>query len=493
MKAEKVHAAAAASATAALQAEESVIGACLLHPEVLPSVVKRVSVRDLTHPALSAIYEAMVECERAGRPIDPLTVAEQMRALETFDKLRAFKGTDYFIELQSKVFSVDNIEYHARMIADAALRRRLRKRLSEAIEATHTDKDVDELVERVQRIADDERPGSTDDALPALASVAAQIDWAQPLPPAVPTGIADLDKSIGGGLHAEGAYALVGPTGRGKTGLALQVSRAVAAHQPVLYFTSELSRRQILARAAAPILARPWSRLYGLPPDEAHIITVALEGLRLRTVEVRRETVLADVIARVSDADGAEPFVVVDYLQHAARRLVPDDLRLATAALMDQLTEWARASRSAALILSATARGFHLGNENRTATDFVISGKESGDVEYDAAGVFFLDCAPCPPGGTSSARLHVAKSRFQGTGATVGLRFDGALGCFAPDPEGALTEDQRDVFDAIRAGASSAEEVAKVLHKRNQHVVDMVAVLEARGMVARRPLRVVDR
>ena len=328
--------------------------------------------------------------------------------------------------------------------------------------------------------------------LPDLAAEAALEEWSVPLPPSITTGLIDLDKAIEG-FHAEGTYVLVGPTGRGKTGLALQMSRAVSVHRTVLYFSSELSRRQVLARAASPLLRRPWGKLYRLPPLEASDIPAALDGLKLRVVEIAKNTSFFDVISRVADADGQAPFVVLDYLQHAARRLVPDDLRLANAALMDQITEWARVSHSMALVLSATGRGFHVGNENRSATDFVVAGKESGDVEYNAAGVFFLDCDPCPPGGTSSARLHVAKSRFAGTGATIGLRFDGAFGEFTCDPSSALSEIQAQVLDAISGGCESVEEVRKKLGCKKADVTAAVKQLAGSGVISRMPLEVIAR
>src|SRR5262249_62300988 len=67
----------------------------------------------------------MIELDHAGKPIDALTVAEQMRALDTFDKLRAFNGADYLTELMAKVVTAENIGYHARIIRGKATARRL--------------------------------------------------------------------------------------------------------------------------------------------------------------------------------------------------------------------------------------------------------------------------------------------------------------------------------------------------------------------------------
>src|SRR5215831_18510557 len=102
---------------------------------------------------------------------------------------------------------------------------------------------------------------------PPLAAEAARSEWARPLPPALTTGLRELDRALGGGLRMESIGVLAGPTGRGKTGLAIQIARHVAAIQPVLYMTSELSARQVLARFAAQGLRRPWAAIYDSGPS----------------------------------------------------------------------------------------------------------------------------------------------------------------------------------------------------------------------------------
>lgn len=328
------------------------------------------------------------------------------------------------------------------------------------------------------------RPGAT-----LLARAAVHEDWSRPLPPATPTGLGPLDAIIGG-LRAEAAYYLNAPTGRGKTGLTIQVTRHVALTMPVLYVSSELSRRQVLARVAAQHLSESWLDIYEMPPDKAPMIAqaVAESAPNLRVVKLDRSTVLSELLKAECDAIGSAPLLVLDYLQHAARRMSPSDYRIAMSMLSDEIARYTTDARAAAFIVSSVARGFYSNNENKTATEFLGTAKDSGDVEFDAAAVFFLDTEPCPPGGTSSARLHVAKSRFGAGGGTVGLRFDGRIGMFAPDPMGALTDDQRDVYETIKSGATSVEEVASSLHRRKSDVGQLIGVLAARGLIGKRPL-----
>jgi replicative DNA helicase len=101
---------------------------------------------------LRAIYEAMIELDSSSKPIDALTVAEQMRAMETFDKLRAFNGADYLTELMAKVVTVENIAYHARIIRGKATARRLVEACREIAARGYGEYgDVDEYIDTAER------------------------------------------------------------------------------------------------------------------------------------------------------------------------------------------------------------------------------------------------------------------------------------------------------------------------------------------------------
>src|SRR5262245_53841892 len=75
-----------------VEAEESVIGGVLVHPKTFNQVAEFLTPDDFYHPALKAVYESMIELDANSKPIDQLTVVEQMKAMATFEKLRAFDG-----------------------------------------------------------------------------------------------------------------------------------------------------------------------------------------------------------------------------------------------------------------------------------------------------------------------------------------------------------------------------------------------------------------
>jgi hypothetical protein len=319
--------------------------------------------------------------------------------------------------------------------------------------------------------------------VPPLASAVAIELWSKPLPPPILAPFAPLNDLLGGGLR--GVNILAGPTGRGKTSLAILLARITARCLPVVYFSTELSERQTIARIAAQELARPWRPLYEGSAPTGIVVARAMEPLNLRVVVIRSATELLDALRAVEQFAGQPPFVVLDYLQGLARN--PDeDRRLAVGSVSDGITTWSRTTGGVVLAVSSISRANYFNTDTKGAADFVNAAKESGDIEFDASSVLFLDVAAPPLGGKSEGRLHVAKSRF-GTVGTIGVIFDGPSGAFEQDAEGGLTIDQRAVLDAVNEGARTQDEIARAASIRKQKIGPALRALQDRGLIGSRP------
>jgi replicative DNA helicase len=94
----------------------------------------------------------MVDLDNASKPIDQVTVAEQMRASDTFKALRAFNGDSYFAELTNAVVTVENIAFHAKIVRGKATVRRLIEAAQEIAARGYGDYgDVDEFIDEAER------------------------------------------------------------------------------------------------------------------------------------------------------------------------------------------------------------------------------------------------------------------------------------------------------------------------------------------------------
>lgn len=108
-----------------VEAEKAVVGGILLDPaRALDLVRPFVRHTDFHHPALAAIFRAELELADAGRPVDHITLAEQMRADDTYGVLRAQGGEAWFGELMSSVVTVESLVSCAKTVHARARRRR---------------------------------------------------------------------------------------------------------------------------------------------------------------------------------------------------------------------------------------------------------------------------------------------------------------------------------------------------------------------------------
>ncbi len=98
----------------ALDFEAAVIGACLIEQDafgVVSDILKPESFYDTKH---QIIFAAIRKLAAEDKPIDLLTVTEQLKVEGNLDKVG---GPYYIAELSQKILSSAHIEYHANIIA----------------------------------------------------------------------------------------------------------------------------------------------------------------------------------------------------------------------------------------------------------------------------------------------------------------------------------------------------------------------------------------
>ena len=269
---------------------------------------------------------------------------------------------------------------------------------------------------------------------------------------------------IAGPLFPDRLTVLVGPTGRGKSAFAVQVAEAAAmVGVPVLYASAEMGTDDVIARLIA------LRAVGGADPDAgpAHSSIVvgnadpndvadAVEALVADcphlyvwapTGNQRTPAALADAVADVVAATKRAPLVIVDYLQRFTGS--GDEIRMVVKDASGGLRDLSRPGGQpeslagipwpgcAMLVLSSTARGHY----ERFATvdaladayatgELVGTGKESGEIEYDAPLLLALTAdVEGDDGAARRAMVAVVKDRHLRTGR-VALRFAAAPGRF---------------------------------------------------------------
>src|SRR5688572_5084366 len=108
----------------ALDLEEAVLGALMLEKNALNAVVEFLKPEHFYKESHQEIYLAILALFKASEPVDMRTVVHQLRKSAKLELIDG-NGAYYIAELTSKVSSAANIEYHARVIIEMAIKRNL--------------------------------------------------------------------------------------------------------------------------------------------------------------------------------------------------------------------------------------------------------------------------------------------------------------------------------------------------------------------------------
>ena len=131
-----------------VEAEEAVLGAVLASGRLLAEVASLLEEADLYRPAHRAIWRAILRLADRGEPTDPVTVLGE---LEQVGELADVGGGPFLHTLVEPVPTVANAGHYARLVADAARRRRV---IDLGIQLAHSDADPAVLAHLAGELAD---------------------------------------------------------------------------------------------------------------------------------------------------------------------------------------------------------------------------------------------------------------------------------------------------------------------------------------------------
>jgi hypothetical protein len=153
-----------------LEAEEAVLGAVLASGQLLAEVAAVLEETDFYRPAHRAIWRAVLRLADRSQPIDPVTVLGE---LDDSGELADVGGGPFLHTLVAAVPTVANAAHYARLVAEAARRRRV---IDLGVRLAHSDADPAVLAHLAGELA-----ASTS------AAEVGERGWAPP----VPFGVAD--------------------------------------------------------------------------------------------------------------------------------------------------------------------------------------------------------------------------------------------------------------------------------------------------------------
>ncbi|MBL7929566.1 MAG: replicative DNA helicase [Bacteroidia bacterium] len=426
----------------ALDLEEAVLGALMLEKNALTAVIDILHAECFYSDAHQKIFKAIKNLFSNTKPIDMLTVIEQLKSQ---GDLEMVGGPHYITQLTMRVASAANIEYHARIILQKYIQRELIRISSETIQDAYEDtNDVLDLLDKAEQnlfaISETNVRRKYMDMSMLVRKAVAEIETAsnnQQEIIGVPSGFTDLDRFTLGWQKSDLVIVAARPA-MGKTSFVLSLARnaAVRFKKPVAFFSLEMSSTQLVNR-----LISSESEIASDKLRKGNLAQHEWEQLHARISEITNAPIYIDDSPALSvfefrakcrrlKAEHNIELVVIDYLQ---LMVSGNDSKNGTreqeiSYISRSLKSIAKELEIPVIALSQLSRAVETRKESKKP---ILSDlRESGAIEQDADMVLFIyrpeyhgfdqDESGNPTRGL--AQIIVAKNR-NGSVGEVNLRF----------------------------------------------------------------------
>lgn len=267
--------------------EAAVLGAVMLEKDAYMEVSDLLVPDSFYEPAHQKIYHAIVQLALAQQPIDMMTVAEELRREGT---LQDVGGAVYIAELTTRVMSAANVEFHARIVAQKYLARRLIT-FASTIESKAFDEanDVDDLLQEAEgalfEISQTQLKREVTQIDPVLNQALMQMQAASNRSGGVSgleSGYIDIDRVTSGWQNSD-LIIVAGRPAMGKTAFVLSMAKkmAVDLNTPVAMFSLEMSNVQLVNRLISNACSLPGEKIKSgqLTPQEWDSLNADMQQL----------------------------------------------------------------------------------------------------------------------------------------------------------------------------------------------------------------------
>jgi replicative DNA helicase len=240
-----------------LDAEKSLLGAVLIDEETLADISEHVTAKDFYEKRHAIIYSGMMRLYEKHSPVDLLTLTDELKRKKDLDTVG---GSAYLTELTNYVPTAAHAEAYAELVAQKAVRRRLIKASGEISELGYDEETTtQELLEKAEAELFSVSDQTLKQDLVSIESILTEsFDRMEELHRnkgtlrGIRTGYRDLD-NMTAGLQRSDLIILAARPAMGKTTLVTNLAYNVAtiAKQPVLFFSLEMSKEQLVDRMLA--------------------------------------------------------------------------------------------------------------------------------------------------------------------------------------------------------------------------------------------------
>jgi replicative DNA helicase len=237
-----------------LDAERAVIGAMLVSETAVAAVAERLAAEDFYSEVHRIIYGAMMRLYSRGEPIDQLTLTNELRSVNEFERIG---GRPYVFQIVESVPTAANAGRYADIVRGKALLRAIIDVGSRITEnAFREPEDVSEALDSAEQLVYGVSNRTLREHLAPISELApGALEMIQRLyeqegeVTGVETGFEDLDR-LTTGFHKSDLIILAARPAMGKTAMALNAIWHASGEKkmPVAIFSLEMSKEQLVQR-----------------------------------------------------------------------------------------------------------------------------------------------------------------------------------------------------------------------------------------------------
>lgn len=384
-----------------LEAEQALIGAIMLKPEVMHDISVTVYPESFYADKHRQIYQAILTIFMKGDPIDLLSVTTRLKAEGQLERVG---GASYITELTETVPAAGNAQYYANLVQSKATLRGLINAADEIAEMGYSDpENIDETLDQAEKKVYGVTNATATQKFKTIGNSLTEawerfeyLSANQNEKRGVPTGFHALDNILAG-FQKSDLIILAARPSMGKTTFALDLARnaALLHSASVGIFSLEMSDQQLVDRMlAAEAGVDSWKLRTGKLSTDQEFEAVQSAMAKLSDAPIHIDDQpgtnilkMRSSARRLKNEHGLD-LLIVDYLQ-----LMNPTSAKASDSLVQQVTEISRSLKLLAreldvpvLALSQLSRAV----EQRGGKPRLSDLRDSGSIEQDADVVMFI-------------------------------------------------------------------------------------------------------
>lgn len=377
-----------------------VLGAMIIDPEALHLAIELLGDAPFYQPSHQILYDALLELSTQNIAVDLMTISDLLERNGDLDKVG---GHFALIELAKNVVTSANVEYHANIVRDRAIRRRLIRRCTEMMQDAYQGSDTaDDILSRAEagifNLSQQRSGRSFSPVGMFIDSALEKIEKSQENQGSITgltSGFTDLD-TLTSGFQKSDLVVLAARPSVGKTSLVLNFAEnaAMESGQAVGIFSLEMSCEQIAERvlcSQARVNLKHLRSGFFTKRDVQQLVQTAgrIQDMPLYIDDTPNLTA-TEVMSRSRRLKSEVPslgMIIVDYLQLMSGNRGGDNRQQEVADLSRSLKILARDLDVPIIACSQLSRAVEKRDDG---TPRLSDLRESGAIEQDADIVMFI-------------------------------------------------------------------------------------------------------